>query len=311
MSVYKIHTVTLHADAQAGAVHVPDFLSHELDLGPVISSEVPSAEFSPTHISHVASKIAESLETWAIQTILDETGLTGMPIKTAINPGVTTYLQKFDDEGDPAAGAVHRSLNFLQGIVVPLGISIDNQGHASLRFTILGMQKTTNAPVVISDVAALPTITITSARWTLGKITIAGTVLPKKTGLEISFGNTIETMATDSDVYDTLVSIRTHEPSFTVTGVDPTWLSSVVALDGTACTHANTSVYLRKRAADGINFVADITAEHLKFTLDGIAVPTKAYGADGRTIVDNGILVTGKKDGSGNNPMVYAVAAIT
>lgn len=321
MATYRIHTVQVHVDGSS-AVNIPDILSYGLDSAPEIEAAVPAGEISPTFQAYLASNFTGVFDSLAIKTILDELGMSGICIKTdTTGVGVTYFAQQYDDCGDPVAGSVHRSINIASGHIYPQQIQIDHRGNARLTVGVAILSKDQgNDVLTIIDTAALPTITLgSSARWTLGKITIAGTVITKFRSVTIDFGNTITTGGVESNIDDDLVEVKTHEPVIRISGIDPTILqnatpSGVIHQRGTAIAHADTKVYLRKRAEGGAGdgFVQDATAEHLSFTMAGLANITQPFAGDGRTPIEQNFELRGKIDSSGNVPLIYnGATAIT
>jgi hypothetical protein len=112
---------------------------------------------------------------------------------------------------------------------------------------------------------SLPAGITDAERFTLGPTTLESEALTGITNFNLDFGITARSEGADSDIWDTIVTIEQILGVLTLRGKDPSWFGAgVIPLAGLAVTHANTAVYLRKRAAGG-SFVADLTAEHIKF----------------------------------------------
>ncbi len=253
----------------------------------------------------IAQKVLGSFETLALPTLIDAVGLKALGIVTTSEPGVTFYLEKFDADGITTAGNTERSYKISAGVVVPRRISCDHQGNASISVDVVVAKKSANDAIVLSDVATLPTIANDGLRWTLGTTKIGNIVLADYTRLEIDFGNTVETRGAQSDVYDAYIEVRTHAPTITITGIDPTWFAAAgIPMDGLACTQANTIIYLRKRSVDGSGFVADATTEHIKFTAAGIATVQQAFSGQAQQFSETSLKITCVEDGSSNDPIV-------
>lgn len=250
-----------------------------LTLGSVIESEPVDGQIMPRLLSMTAQNPSGSFTTVDLKTALDAITSTdlgsfnGVATDAAL---LALYLQKFTAGGGPATGSVHRKLLINSALIHLANLSVNHQGNAALNYGIVVGYDGSNNPVIPSDTNALPTLT-TGARWTLGPIEIGGVTLAGFKTLNIDFGVTPAAEGAESAIWPTVLSIVGLQPSITIGGIDPTWFktSGGVALAGLAATHANSKIYLRKRAAGG-TFVADITAEHISFTLAGMAVVENA-----------------------------------
>lgn len=311
---YKIHAVEIDVDSFGvdSEVIVPDCTSESLQHNPTLDSAIAAGEVSPKHIAHVAQSIMGSFTTFALPTAIDGTGLKALCIVTTTEPGVTMYLQKHDACGDVSTSG-HRSLKASAGVVVPRRITCDHQGHAQIEYDIVVAKKDANDAIIITDTATMPTIPAAAgSRWTLGSCSIGGNTLTDYTRLEVDLGNTVETRGAESDIWDAYIEVRTHAPTITLTGIDPTWFAAAtVPIGGLACTHANTTIYLRKRSDDGTGFVVDGTAEHISMTAAGLAVPQQTVSGEPTRFSEATIQLTCLDDGS-NDPIVIDTAtAIT
>jgi hypothetical protein len=313
---YKIHAVEIDVDSfGAGSeVIIPDCMSEGIDNNPQLDAAIAAGEISPKHVSLVAQRAMGNFSTFALPTAIDATGLKALCIATVTEPGVTYYLQKHTDCGGVTSGSVHRSLKVSAGVVVPRRISCDHQGHATIDYDVVITKESGNDAVVISDTADMPTIgEDAGGRWTLGGCTIGGVALNDYTRLEIDLGNTVETRGTESDIWDVYVEVRTHAPTITISGIDPTWFkaASGVPISGLACTHANTSLYLRHRSADGTGFVANATATHIKFTAAGIATIQSVFSGQSTRFTETSVQITCLDDTTNDPIVVDTTSAIT
>jgi hypothetical protein len=308
MPTYKAHSIKFHVDG-ASAVILPDITSQGLEQNPNLMAELTAAYATPTHVAYVARKVLGNCQTFALATALGTIGAAGLCITSATNPGIVIYFQQFDDNGCPVSGSFHRSLTIRGGLIVPKTLSISHQQDGQLTFDIAAVKYSTNAIVTISDTAALPSITVASARWTLGPISIAGVALREYDEFDIDFGNNVETRAVESNVDDTHVSNRTHEPTITIKGIDPTWFSSgKIPLGGAVALNASDYVMLRQRSQDANNFAADAGGTHIKLKIAGLAANTSLRGQAQRP-TENSIVIKLARDSSGNAPLVLDLAA--
>lgn len=313
---YKIHAVSIDVDSfgVGAGVIIPDCTSEGLENNPQLDAAIAAGEVSPKHIALVAQRAMGNFTTFALPTAIDATGLKALCIATTTEPGVTYYLQKHDACGGVTSGSVHRSLNIQAGVVVPRRLSCSHQGHATIDYDVVIIKETGNDAIIISDTAAMPTIPATAGgRWTLGGCSIGGVALSDYTSLEIDFGNSVQTRGTQSEIWDTYVEVRTHSPTITLTGIDPAWFkaSGGVPINGLACTHANTKIYLRHRSSDGTGFVADGTATHISFTTAGIATVQRPFTGQATQFSDTSIMITSLDDQTNDPIVVDTSTAIT
>lgn len=311
---YKIHSVQIDIDSYGvGAEkNIQDCISHSLSNNPTIDAAITAGDTMPRHLSLISHAISGGFETFACVAAIDAIGLQPLCIDTDTEPGFTFFLQKFDACG-AAASSGHRSLLISNGMVVPRRLSCDHQGHARLSVDVIVAKESANNAIVISDAATLPTLTGAGLRWTLGKTVIGGVTLSDYTSLEIDFGNTVSTRGTQSDVFDAYVEVAHHAPTITITGIDPTWFkeSGGVPIAGLACTHANTTIYLRKRDTDGQGFVADGTAEHIKFTCKGVAAIQTPFTGQMHQFTTTSLVLRGLYDGTDDPIEVDTTSAIS
>lgn len=310
MATYKAHCLTIHPDG-VSAVYLPDITSQGVDLKPEMLAEMVAHANTPQHVAMVAVKPQCEFQTFSIAALLAAIGVKGLGIVTATNPGVTLYFRKYDDNGDPASGSVNRSYAIKGGVIVPKSLTCEHGKDAQLTVAIVPVKYSSNATIVVADNAALPTITVASLRWTLGPITVGGIVLTEYSGLEIDFGNNVDTRGSQSDVYDTHIDQRTHAPKITIKGITPSWFaaSGAIPIGGAAATHAGDSIYLRKRTQDGTHFVANGTAEHIKFNVGGLVAVDGAAKGEAQRISETSLMLTLATDSSGNQPLVVNTAS--
>lgn len=301
---YSRHAVVLDTDAESGT---PVTLAAVVSLSPSLEAEVKAerttGEQYARHIAVNGIKPRAGIETYALQDWLDEIGLTGKAIASDSQDGLELYLQKFDAESGPASSG-HRSLTVKQGLIVPTRLTCRHGEDARLQYQIFIVYDGTNDPFVISDSASLPSVT-DNERFTLGAVSLGGNDIAQITELEIDFGIDARTLGTDSDIYDTRAEIRAIEPKISLKTTEVSAFgSSKVPLAGLVCTHANSEIYLRKRAQTASHFVADGTAEHVKITFDGIATINDAGSQSGDDQAETGIDIMTRYDGS-NTPLVF------
>lgn len=248
-----------------------------LVLGSEVRSEARSGEIYARHQALISQKYAPGFTTEDVAAALGQCGAAGLDLSTKT---LTLYAQKHAGGGTRAAGSVHRSYAFAVGILVPEKLTVKHQGDATISYKAITVSADGVAsPMTIAETAALPTIAAHSI-YTLGPAAIGAISLTHCKQFEIDFGIEAVSEGAGSDILDTLASISVVATELTLQGIDITWLKSTsIPETGKVATHANTTIYLRKRAAGG-TFVADETAEHIKFTADGLAYIDQAFSGD-------------------------------
>jgi hypothetical protein len=279
--------------------------------GTELRSDVTSGQVYPTHQAIVAQKPGLDFSTHALQDALDVIGLTGKALTTA-NGGINCFGYKHAEGGGRASGSAHRKYAFNEGLLVPRRISCDHQQDAVLAVDGLITYDGTNEPIAITDSSAVPSGVTDNERFTIGPITIGGVTIPQVKSFEVDFGLQAETEGADSDRWDTFASIVQATPMITLRGINIEWLkSNAVPLTGLVVTHANTSLYLRKRSTGSSGFVANATTQHIKITCDGLAYVEDAFTAEGDRPAETSIMIPCRYDGT-NAPLVINTAiAIT
>jgi len=246
-----------------------------------VNGEPTSGEIYRRFQALYSQKLAPGWTTLNLANALGAIGVTGLSIGDLVT-GLELYAQKNQEAGTRASGSTHRKFLFTEGIIVPRRLTCEHQGDASLEYEALVTYDGSNDPVQITESSALPGTITDSERFTMGGCTIGGKTFSGKQSLEIDFGVNARSEGGDSDIWDTFAWIQDIQPTVTLRGMDPEWFKATnVPLVGLAATHANSTIYLRKRSATG--FVADGTEEHIAITVDGLIVPDEAFSFDGST----------------------------
>lgn len=275
-------------------------------------AEPTSGDIYPRHIAIVAQKPSADFTSYALAQCLGSIGLTGLSIATLTNGGLNLYAQKQEDGGGRTAGAAHREYKMTKGIILPNRITCDHRGDALIAYDVRPTFDGTNDPFAVTDAHALPTAPLDAERFTLGKVTIGSVAITKKRSLELDFGITAPTEGTDSDIFDTHVSIQDIRPVLTLRGVDLEWLKAAnIPLAGKAATHATTSVYLRKRLQTSAGFVLDATAQHIKLTMAGLCWIEDVFSAGGRGPTECSLKLAAVFDGTNAPVVINTASAIT
>jgi hypothetical protein len=273
-------------------------------IGSETRGEATSGAVHPSLMTLVAQKPGASFTSLAIKTVLDAVSQIG----TAINgSGLSLYAQYHLKSGTREPGAVHKRYTINSGIIVPRVLRCDHQGDASIDVDVVVAYDGINDPIVLSSNVSLPTGLSDLYRFGLGPITIGGVALAGKRGFELDFGLEVQSEGSDGEIWDTHVSVVSVSPILTINGITQEWLaSSNIPLLGKVATHANTTIYLRRRAVLG-GYMPDGGANHIAITAAGLAYIDSAIDA-GDGAATTSLRVPLVHDGT-NNPLVISTTA--
>ncbi len=278
---------------------------------PEVDNESSIGSPFPQFVVITAQKPRIQFATRAVATTLAVTGSTGAAISASAN--FFAYFAQIGADGLTAAGSVHRSYTATRGLLLPRRLSVNHRSNATLDVEALCYSSDGAAhPLAIADNAALPTIAQNNIQHTLGGITLGTTgvtfALSCAQSLSIDFGQDSQTIGCGSDLYDAHVQQASIRPVITITGLDATAFgASGVPPVGKAMAHAATRIYLRKRSVDGVAFVPNGTAEHIKLTVHGVGVVTQ-HNAQGTARAEVTLQITCGWDGT-NAPIVIDTAS--
>jgi len=318
MSVSEIHGIyatRLFTQDMGSAVVLDGVAQQTLAIDSSVQRDASSGVAYPRHSFIRGQVVNGSLMTNRLDDWFDEIGFTGKKIiEDTGKPGLVLYGQLYDEStAGRATGSSHRSFTVARGYIVPRRLSVDHQGDASLDYDIFAIYDGTNNPVVIAESQSLPSLSGDDKRFAMGSIQLGGTTFDGCRSWELDFGASVRVEGADSDIWPTFVSVEGWTPSLTFRGVKSKWFadSGGIPMAGLACTHANTTLYLRKRAEAGTHFVANGTAEHIKITAAGLAHVETVSDATSGASSECSISLPLKYDGTNVPAVITTAIAIT
>jgi hypothetical protein len=274
----------------------------------IVQSEARSGEVYARLQALTEQRPRLTFTTNAVAAALDKAALVGLDIST-LSTGLHLIAQKHADGGTRTAGATHRKYTLNDGLLFPTRLTCQHGGDAELEYEVIATYDGSNDPIVIADSQALPSGLDDAERFTLGSMTIESVTFDHLRSFELDFGLRVEAEGSDSDIWPTIVTIIEILPVIRLRGVDIEWAKAAnVPLIGLAATHTNTAIYLRKRA-DGGTFVADATAEHIKFTAAGYATIETVFDAQGNETGETELVMPLVYDGT-NDPLVIDTTSV-
>lgn len=292
-----------------GAVLLGGITRQNLATNSEVKGEASSGELYNRFIALYAQRLAPGFTTRSIATALGATGVMGLSLSSA---ALTLYAQKHAAGATRASGGNHRSYTFASGILAPRQLTVDHRGDATLTYeAVVVSADGTNSPITITDSVSLPSGLTDAERFTLGTWTVGGISLGEIRRLQIDFGVDIASEGADSEIWDTFCSVRGQHSTITFSGIDVEWVKSTnIPTAGLAATHANTVGYLRKRAL-GSTFVANGTAQHIRFTAAGLITPDNIFEGSERDAGEVSLKMALYYDGSNAPLTVNTASAIT
>jgi len=309
MDKHDLYGVLINSTLLGGIIR------QEINTNSVHRGEPASGAINPSVMSVVDQIVGASFATLDIETALGE--LTGDSEYgqfgwTITGDGLSMYGYKHVDGGGRAGASSHRKYNFVKGLVIPQTLSVSHGGDAVLSYRVFPAYNGSADPVVLTEDQSVPGSITDANRYTLGPCTVGNISLDGLRGLDIDFGIAVEQEPIQSEVWPRVVSIRSAAPVITIRGIDLAWHadSGGIPLEGLAGTHANSTIYLRRRKTGG-SFYADNEAEHVKFTAAGLITVQNMMSADGRSAAEASLMMSCYHDGDNLPLSVDTSIAIT
>jgi len=315
MSVTRRHNLWA---VQIDSTLLGGITQQQITLGTEVDNENSNGEVYP-RITTLRSQAPRA--TWtslAVATALGAVGLTGASIAGLTNK-LNLWAQKRAEGGTRAGATSHRKYRANEGIVIPRQLTCEHRGNTQISYEAMITWDGSNLPWVISEDQSLPAGIADTERFGLGPFTLAGILTGQIMRLSIDFGITVEAEGADGDIWPTFAPISEIKPVVTIRGGDLHWFDPAGTLGptiyGSGPTHVNSKGYLRKKAAAGAShtysYLPNATAEHIKFTFDGLAYIDTVQDASGGQGSECEIRIPLEYDGT-NAPIVFtAASAIT
>jgi hypothetical protein len=311
--LYGIYGVHLNGTLLGGVTQVDDEYENS------VQDDALSGEAFARFLALVAQKARASFATRQLKRLLDtvRTVDDGIPMPysnlaaTVWGAGLRFYWQKKAAGGSQGSGAVHLQDKVAAGLIAVQRITCEHQGDAAAQCDVLPASDGSNELIARTFNVALPGGLLDDQRYSLGPVTLGGVAFTEFTSLEIALGFEMKLRGSESEIVDRFAFWDRVRPTILLRGLDLGWYQSAkIPTNGLLCTHANSKVYLRKRA-QGASFVANGTAEHLSATADGTLTVGKIGGAGSGAESEIVAMLKCRFDGT-NAPLLFNTAtAIT
>lgn len=308
--VSAVHTLCA---VVANTTVIGGITAQRLGVGSDVRATPTSGEAEPRFVSLYRQAPVGGFTTLNVAAALNAFGATSPYSKSIADlaAGLIFYAQKMAEGATRSAGATHRKYTMKEGIVLPRMISATHGGDATINYDTILSWDGTNDPIAETDSVALPESITDAERFTLYTSTLEDIELSQLRGIDISFGIMAQSDGSESEIWDRHAHIATVAPVITFRGVNVAWLAdTAIPLLGLAVTHANTSIYLRKRALGG-TFEEDATAEHIKITAAGMATVQNAFDATGNALGTCDVVLTTYNDNTNDPLVIDTTSAIT
>ena len=259
----------------------------------------------PTFVTVGVQEPSISFTTTAIATALAACGLDGLAIASA--NALVAWLQKCTEGGTRTAGANHIKAVMNKGILVPRSINANQEG-ATISFDAVATYDGTNAPFVLTGSQSLTGTAAVSEAFVAGPCVINGTTINGVVNITIDFGLQVRAIAGDGHPWPTYCTIIGRQPRITITTPDVTVLTTF-GLNGVAQSATDSVIYLRK-CDEGGTRVADVTAEHISFSIDQGHIFTNSIRAPQGSEAMAELVIVPTYDGSNAIIAIDTTAAI-
>lgn len=240
-----------------------------------------AGQVDPTYVAAMMSRPMVSATLTEIETaITNGVFFDGFEFpQTTIITTVDLFFTQFDECATRLGGADHFRVRMNKGCIIPTQITATQDAEATMAFDIHAVFDGTNDPFVFGEGIALPATPSIDQKFTLGPAKINGTFLDALQGMTFDFGIEIIKQSSSGLVFPLFVAIQRRVPRFTFQTNDITALLDF-GITGTPQSVTDSVVFLRK-IQEGAARVADLTAEHISFTIDdGMIWVTNAGGSN-------------------------------
>lgn len=296
MALHQAYACQQGATVLAGLTNLDTALNSEVRADVGVGSPFPQFAY----VAGVKPRV--QFQSRAVKSVLTVTGSTGSAISGA--SAFKAYYAKLAD-GVPAAGNVHQIYTFDRGLLVPRRLQCSHTQDAMLDVEAVTYSPDGVTEPLIQSTGALPTIARDNIRHTLKSASVGAVDLGCITDLSIDFGIQVDTIGCKSDPYDKHIEKGGGvTATITITTLDADAIADAkIPVKGKGTTHANTSIVLRQRAADGILFAPD---QDITFTAHGIAV-VQTHSGQGQSRSQATIQLTCAWDGT-NAPIIIGMS---
>lgn len=270
MTIRKGYGVSIKPSGAGSATLIGGVDTQEFQSNSTHLAQDTSGNRSPQSVSVSAVKPRITFGTYQIAKLLDLIGSRGVCLNGTAAAGFEMYELDTDACGAIKAGTTHRKLIAPNGRLVPRTLTCQHEGEARIDCEVIPIFDGTNLPIIFTESIAAPAALVDDERFTLGAVEVAGVDLTFIQSVSIDFGNVVETVGGDGDIYPKNVDVQRFAPTITITCLDTGKFSGAgIPLDGIACAHADSSIVFRRKVNVTGTFSDD--ADSMKIPFAGVA----------------------------------------
>lgn len=307
--IFRFHSLRFNGAQFGGTTVLGGISTNAINPNPEVIQNFSDGSPYPTFNTLASFAEEASFSTTNIDTALDLIGASGNCLEDGSS--IEIFYARYDGCNiGPTPGSVHRKATITQsgsngGLIYGSSLSADHRGDASYSFSIAPQSDGTNSPIALASNVALPTGVIDNTnRYTIGPAQIAGVTIDGIKNINVELGVTVERESADSSVFDEYFSISQLATKLSISGINPSWWDNAkLGTIGKEATHADTSFVLRKRLKGTAGFVPQATAEHIRLTTAGLAVPSTYFESSGSSPISSALDIYSVFDGT-NVPLV-------
>lgn len=268
--------------------------------------EASGGHVDPTFVSVMSLSPTLGFTTRML-TALSSFGIGGAQITT-----LDAYIQKLLKYGTRGGANTHTKISIGTGMCVPRTLSANQGSIAELSLDAVAISADgAAAAMTVATGQSLPAGGGVTEAFTIGPVAINGTVIDVES-VSIDFGIQLQLDSSGGQPFPTFVAVMNRRPEIRLTSKDFDTINTLYAAGvfGVAQGGTDSVVYFRKLAAGGTR-VADVTAEHVKFTIDDglISLDQSTVAQDQRGTCD--VVISPIYDGANAIMVVSAASAIT
>jgi hypothetical protein len=221
----------------------------------------------PSYVTTAMISPVKKLTVSDISTLLANVNpISGMAFpQTTVLTTVDSFYTALSDGGVRKGATSHMRVRANKGLVVVDSITANQGQKVTAEVTIYTTYDGTNIPFVFTTAVSLPSTPAVSELFTMGPVTINGTLITDVTSVKVDLNPQMKIVASDGDLYPTFAAIMTMSPKITISTNDVAALNTYT-LAGTAVNSSGTNVYFRALTNMGTQ-VASATTSHVKLAL--------------------------------------------
>lgn len=216
----------------------------------------------------------------------------------------TLFMQKGADGGTRAGALSHMKLECKAGIVIPMTASAGvDETPGTLAFAIHAMDDLTNDPFIFTASQSLAGTPDPDERFWAGPVKLNNVAVNGVQNITVNFGISLRKRRAAGAINPTHISIESRLSQISIVTDDAALIDTYKVPVAIA---SSTLAYFRKGAVG--SRVADVTAEHIKFTAaEGVIVSRGVSGSNQVSAID----IIPQYDGTNDLIAIDAASAIT